>query len=225
MAELSANYDTFRKRQIENMSDLNLPKRLRMGPMTSETARLIGSATGASPKKLDFGVKSIFAGMGKYGIDALDYALIRSGAVDIPKQPKKMLRELPLFRAFAQSPYAANKQVEEFYRGLNKAEETTAAFRQFGEHMGTKQQAKFFKENRMRLAFYQQKFGGKPMIVHLRSAQKALSDTNKAMLLTRKMKMSPEEKRDRLVSLAKRRNDMAEFAVTLLYPPDYKKIK
>ena len=227
MAELATNYDTFRRRSIESAGLQNLPQELRMGAQTSETAKALGSSLGVSPMKIDHAVRGIFAGLGKHGTDAIDYALIRSGLVDIPTPPKKMLREMPVLKAFSQSPYAANKQVQEFYRGAEKAEQTVAAIKQMGEHMLTKQQKDYFAENKNRLIYYTvPQSGGKNMIYYIAKGKEQLSLMNKAMTVVQKSKkLSAEEKQRQLIALSRKRNELAEKLVLLLYPADYKKIK
>jgi hypothetical protein len=224
-AELLTNYDSFRKTQIENISDQGLPKELRFDSGTSETGKLIGPKVGQSPKRFDFMTKALFAGMGKYALDATDFVLLKSGMVEAPPKPAKMVRELPIIRAFSQSPYAANRQVEEFYRGYNKMAETLAAVKRFDSHTGSKQQKKFIEENWKRLAYYNIKVEGKPLYWHIGKQKDRLSSISKAMTGVQILDLTPKQKQERLYQLSKIRNGIAEYAVHRLYPPDYKDIK
>lgn len=224
-SELLTNYDSFRKTQIENISDQGLPKELRFDSGTSETGKLIGPKIGQSPKKFDFMTKAVFAGMGKYALDATDLVLLKSGMVEAPPKPAKMFRELPIIRAFSQSPYAANRQVEEFYRGYNKMAETLATVKRFDSHTGSKQQKKFIEENWKRLAYYNTKVGGKPLYWHIGKQKERLSTVSKTMTGVQILDLTPKQKQERLYQLSKIRNGIAEYAVHRLYPPDYKDIK
>ena len=225
-SELATNYDTFRRRSIENLGVRNLPKELRMGPQTSEVARMLGEVTGVSPLNLDHFTRGIFAGLGKHGVDALDYALIRAGLVDVPEPPKKKWRELPFIKAFSRSPYAGNKQIEQFYKGAEKAEQTISAIKQIGPHLGTAQQRNYFNKNKKRIIFYSTPVRGKTMLSFIQKGKKELGEISDSMMLVQKSReLSPEEKTRRLIKLSKDRNDLAEKLVLLLYPPDYEKIK
>jgi len=228
--ENSVNYDFFRGRLLESHGIQNLPAELRMGPHTSEVAKLLGAKTGYSPIKIDNAVHKILAGLGRYGTDALDYALVHSQIVDIPTPPKKMLRERPLFRAFAQSPYAANRQVQEFYRGAELMDQRLAAMKQFGAHMGTKEQKDYFAKNKMEILFYMAptELMGKETQMHklITEGRSDLGTITRAMMFVQKNpKMSAEAKQKRLIKLSEKRNKYAKGLVKLLHPNDYKRVR
>ena len=93
--------------------------------------------------------------------------------------------------------------------------------------MLTKQQKDYFAENKNRLIYYTvPQSGGKSMIYYIAKGKEQLSLMNKAMTVVQKSKkLSAEEKQRRLIDLSRKRNELAEKLVLLLYPADYKKIK
>jgi len=228
LVETVTNLDLFRHQPIESEAMKKLPKHLRYKPQTSEIAKVLGGATEWSPLKIDNFIQKTLAGMGKYGTDALDWAIIKSRLIDIPEPPAKSAFEYPVLRAFKKSPYSASRKVNEFYRGMDRAEKVNSELRHMVLHMEDKKQQEFLNRgnNRERLLWYGGVFEGRDNLQWLRLGRVKLSTINKAMQLTLSdREFSADEKRSRLLFLSKRRDDLAAALVTRLHPDDYRRVK
>jgi len=223
LIESATNYSFFRNAPIVSQSMQSLPTELQAGPQTSQVAQLIGKATGTSPLKIDNLVRGYGAGLGRYGTDGIDWILVKTNLRDAPEPPERMLRELPGFRAFVGSPYAASEDLDRFYRGLDLAEKRLRAFSYFGQTITTDEEKRWWEENRNELVYYDQLRGERSVMTEVRRVQRGLGDLAKAMAAVLQTRtMSPETKRDRLLELKTQRDRLAAAGVKLLHPADQK---
>ena len=225
MIEGMTNYSFFKGAPLENQSMQALSPGMRANPSTSEVAKLVGSQLNVSPILIDNTVRGYLGGLGKYGLDAVDYALIKSRAVDVPPPPAKDPQEWPMLRALASGPAESSAYVSRFYKALDLAETRMRDFKAYGDRMQTRDQADFWRKNRNQIAYYSADAGGVPVMTRVRQTRDQLSEINKAMLMVRNARgLSPEFKRDRLRVLADQRDTMAKAAFTVLvHPADRKK--
>jgi hypothetical protein len=225
MIEGMTNYSFFKGAPLENQSMQSLSPGMRVNPSTSETARLVGAQLNVSPILIDNTVRGYLGGLGKYGLDAVDWALIASRAVDVPPPPAKDPQEWPMLRALASGPAESSAYVSRFYKALDLAETRMRDFKAYGDRMQTRDQADFWKRNRNQIAYYSADAGGVPVLTRVRQTRDQLSEINKAMLMVRNARgLSPEFKRDRLRVLGEQRDMMAKAAFTVLvHPADRKK--
>ena len=73
--ELLANYDTFKKQNIVNKYQTDLPPAMQYNKDTSETAKRIGGKLNISPAKLQHTITGLTAGVGKQTLQLADMAL------------------------------------------------------------------------------------------------------------------------------------------------------
>jgi hypothetical protein len=173
---------------------------------------------GASPVKIDNTVRGITAGLGKYGTDAVDWALVKAGIADIAPPPSKTVAEMPVVKAFLNSPYQASAYVERFYNAAKDAEQLVAAAKKAPEMMESKAQADWYKANADRLNHYG--LGDGSPITQIRHVQSQLADIHKAQVTVQNDRaMSPDAKRDRLIELSRQRDTLAEQAFKGLFAP------
>jgi len=231
--EAMANHSFFRDAPLEGSADQRLPKSFRATPATSETAKYLSRMAAdflgdeertISPIVIDNTVRGTMGGLGKYGTDALDFLAAKSGLVDVPPAPVKQWTEYPGIRAFAKSPYAANADVQRFYEGLRRAEQTVATMRDFQTIMDPKA-AGYWRANAERINYYEA--GGKySNLRRLRQHADGLSAINKAMLVARESRrLTPKQKTARLKTLAGHRNKLAGLALKFLHPQDRKRTR
>ncbi len=217
-----SNYSFFRDAKLEPSYLERLPVVERALPSTSATAQLLSRGLDTigqawSPVKIDNTIRGILAGLGKYGTDALDWVLMKSDLADVPVPPKRSLAELPLLRAFTQTPYAPSPNVERFYRGLELAEQRLASARLYAEQMTGADQQRYFKANAGPLAYYTT---GRVM-TDLRKVREEMGEISKAMRTVQlSRQISPEQKRDRLTQLNAMRDTLAEWSLKGLHPID-----
>jgi hypothetical protein len=226
--EANVNRDTFRRQPIENLSQQKLPPEMRMNPNTSLVARKAGEYLGASPLKIDHLIRGYTAGLGKYGTDSADWLLVQNRLIDIPTPPKKLPHEYPVVRAFVKSPYAAPRQVGQFYRAQKIVTQRIEAFRALGAHSGTKAQKSLWKADKELVMFYAAEVPrtGKSRADMLQDVRRRMSEVNKAMLNVQMSRtISAGDKRDRLLWLSHVRNTLAEVGVEILHPKDFKQTR
>jgi hypothetical protein len=230
-----ANRSFFRNAPLEGQALQQLPASERTTPDTSQAARLVAKYAALvsngelqwSPVKFDNFTRGVLGGLGRYGTDAIDYALVKSQLIDVPPPPAKDPGEWPLLRAFTQSPYQASAYVQRFYEGADLAESRVNSLRTLAENMGASEH-RFWANDREATAFYVLPAGrgGKPMISHLRTGRERLNEIHKAMSKVQESReLTPDEKRERLSDLNRVRNDVAKFLYeTTLAPADRKKV-
>jgi hypothetical protein len=229
LVENWANRSFFKDAPLENSSMQDLPQSLRFNAQTSLIARKLGGLVpidgGYSPVKIDNLVRGYFAGLGKYGLDAVDYLLAKIEGENLPAEPAKSIWERPLLRGFARSPYEASAYVERFYDGLQNAEQRMNGFKLLGKD-DTAAAKSFFEKNKNSILWYAADVDGKSMMTRLRGARENLGDVLKAMRTVQGSKeISAQEKREKLIKLGELRDKVAEAAYkTYLSPEDRKKV-
>jgi len=223
--EAMTNYSFFKGTPLENQSLLSLSPGMRAERGTSEVSKLVGAQLNVSPILIDNTVRGYLGGLGKYGLDAVDWALISSRVVDIPPAPAKSPQEWPMLRALTSGPGESGAYVGRFYKALDLAETRMRDFKAYGDRMKTADQLSFWKRNRNEIAYYSADAAGAPMMTRLRQTRDQLSEISKAMSMIRNAPgLSPEFKRDRLRVLEDQRDKLAQVGfVQLVHPSDRKK--
>ncbi len=225
--EAAANYSFFRGQPIESQALQDLPPELRANPDTSATAKTLAQLMPfeiTSPARIDNTVRGYFGGLGRYGTAATDWAMAKAKLVDIPPAPAKSAAEMPLLRAFTRSPYEASAFVERFYKGAELAEQKLAVAKNLPLVING-DAAKFIEKNPEDVAFYHQQTGragqARMRITQLREARAQLSEIGKAMQVVQSSRdLSPEEKREKLIALARMRDQLAEAAFKQYLSPN-----
>lgn len=232
VVEARGNYSFFRDAPLESQGDQSLPKQFRFNTSSSETSKLLSRlSAGAfgdedatlSPIVLDNTVRGTLGGIGKYGTDALDFVLAKTGLVDIPPQPAKGWKEQPGIRAFFQSPYAPAADVERFYNASGRVERMLSTLRDL-ETIQDPGAGKYWKDNGKRLVYYL--VNDKANLRQMQETRAALSTVRKSMIIVRQSRdMTGEQKATRLRELARQRDQLAKIGLHLLHPTDRTKVR
>lgn len=226
--EAWANKSFFKDQALESDALKRLMPSQRFTPNTSLTARMVSQVVpwdwNISPVKFDNTLRGYLGGLGKYGTDAADWLIVKSGLMNTGSPPEKSAWEWPMLRGFAKGPYEPSPFVDRFYRGADLAEQRVNTMKKAPELMEGKWQAKFLDQNVDDLKFYME--GDRPRINQLRSARTELGEIGKAMTLVQGNRtMDGAAKRARLTSLSKARDEAAEMLFkTLLSPGDQRRV-
>lgn len=225
--EATTNYSLFTGRNIVPEGYTHLPKEQQYSLLTSQTARMLGQATGQSPMMIDHLLRGYFATVGQFGTDAIDYGMAKLSLTDVPPPPRKGLMELPILNRFSGSPYAANAFVGRFYQASSDMEGKLAVFNKQAEQMTSSEQQKWFAANREELGHYLRIVDsqtGRTGAGDIRAAQRTLSELNAAMKdIQASRVLTPEVKRARMIELTTQRNGVAENAYNQLFPTEVRK--
>lgn len=114
--EVTANYDSWRGRQIETMSDRNKPPEERYGMWTSETAKAIGAMFGVSPKKVEHLIEGYGSGTVSFLLDMIDL-MTEEG-----RSKSDVWSSIPVVSSFVTSSYHSPESVDDFYNTLEEYE-------------------------------------------------------------------------------------------------------
>lgn len=225
--EASTNQSLFTGMDIVPQGYQNLPQEQQYNVLTSQTARMLGRFTGQSPMMIDHLLRGYFATAGKFGTDVIDYGMAKMALADIPPPPREGMMELPILNRFAGSPYAANVFVSRFYEASKDMEGKLAVLNKQAEQMTSEEQQRWFAANRDELGHYLRTVDsstGRTGAGDIRKAQASLSEINAAMKEIQASRvMKPELKRERMMELARIRNQAAEGAYKGLFPESVKR--
>jgi N12 class adenine-specific DNA methylase/GH24 family phage-related lysozyme (muramidase)/2'-5' RNA ligase len=127
-AEILANYDTFRLRNIFNPYDTDLDPQLQYNRWTSETAKGLGRITGWEPWKWDHLLASYGTGVYRMMAGALDRTMSEVGL--IPDAPERVSgvpssvegAVVELRRAFYAGEAVGTADIDQFYTELERLE-------------------------------------------------------------------------------------------------------
>lgn len=198
-----ANYSFFREGSIIPQREQNLQFKDQYDPIrTTETAKLLAAGaeklTGgkgmfknfSSPRIMDNTIKGLTAGLGTYATSAIDTILTKTGIVDRPTPPQKKLEQRPLAKAFLVDPLGSTKSLDKFYEEREKLSKEKAS--------ASINEREFKSETKLKV---------------LDSAQKMISDINKAVRTIEASDMSAKEKREKIDKLNEARNEIARKVV------------
>ena len=114
--EVTANYDSWRGRQIETMADRNKPPEERYGMWTSETAKAIGAMFGVSPKKVEHLIEGYGSGTVSFLLDMIDLT------TEVGRSKSDVWSSIPVVSSFVTSSYRSPESVDDFYNTLEEYE-------------------------------------------------------------------------------------------------------
>ncbi|NBV88752.1 MAG: hypothetical protein EBR88_04440, partial [Betaproteobacteria bacterium] len=225
LIELTANYDYYKGAPVVPERLRNLPAVQQYDLNTSETAKMLGYATGTSPMKIDHLLRGYFATAARFGTDAIDYGMSKLGMAEIPPAPRKDVFELPILNRFAGSPYQANAFVERFYNAASDMEGKLQVHSKQADEMTDASLQRWWKANGAELQHYQHTMStGRAVATEVRRTQRTLAEINKAMKeVQADQKMLPDLKRSKLMDLANQRNATAEQGFKTLFPESVRK--
>ncbi len=126
-AEIYFNFDLFRQRPIETMSDQAKLPQDRYTAMTSPTMAEIGRATGVSPKKIEYAWNGYLGTVGTYFLGIVDM-LVKNVRGDV--EPTWRIEDYPIIGSFVRTgPAWSTEYQTELYEMLREAEQTHRSIR------------------------------------------------------------------------------------------------
>jgi hypothetical protein len=159
-----------------------------------------------SPIAVDETVQAVFAGLGRYGMEAFDWMAAKAGMADLPPKPEKDMREWVGVRAFFMSPYGQGRTTERVYRAAAKMEERLAWMNAAQKMLVSDGQRKFLKREGKALEWYVE---GRAQAI--REGIRVLNQGSQARaMVMADRKMSPAAKRARLLAITQQRQKLAE---------------
>jgi len=126
--EWFANKNMFTGNPIVPQWQENMPGAEQYSDNTTAQARLLGSATGLSPRKIDNTLRTIFGGVGIYTLQALDNGL-RWMIPGMPTRPGARATDLPIVRRFVRDQYGGGLKTD-FYEMRNAIDGMMLAIKQ-----------------------------------------------------------------------------------------------
>ena len=198
-----ANKSLFRGGPIVPMSLERLPERYQAQPWTSEYAKGLAdlahrAGIEVSPIKIENAVFGMTAGTGRM-VAKLTDPVLRSG--DDPERPATGLADRPIIRAFAVRPNSGSGQsIERFYERIGELDKKRSA-ESYGRRYRRQIPAQLTPIERREHGIM---VGARTRMQKLSlAAKRAETDEN----------LSPDEKRDRIADLNRRRTDQARRAL------------
>ncbi|MDO4698258.1 MAG: hypothetical protein Q4A60_06240 [Pasteurellaceae bacterium] len=215
--EVYNNYDSFRGREIENMSDRRLIKQERYDNNTSLVARELGNVSamfGLSPKQVDHLVNGYFGTLGMYVLGITDMGIRSNG--NYGENPAKNWQEYPVFNAIfggdVNVPRKYTKQMNDFYRYLNHVSEIAATVKSYQNDGLIEKSRSLFEENHRLLAYRPQ----------LNAVQKEVRQIRAQMeIIQNNRHLDAEQKRERIDRLLSRRNALVSRIVERMREEDF----
>ena len=122
--EGASNYSQFRQGPIIPQREKNLQSKDQFDSATSEAAKGIAGVIGAltkkdgnfaSPRIIDYMLKSSTGGLGTTALNSMDWLLDKTGIVDKPVKAKKDVTQLPLLKGWLVNSSTSAKSVGDLY--------------------------------------------------------------------------------------------------------------
>tara|TARA_R100000900_G_scaffold97525_1_gene75561 strand:- start:1084 stop:9237 length:8154 start_codon:yes stop_codon:yes gene_type:complete len=233
--EAAANYNIHTGRPLESLAMEKLPPHLRTHTRTSELMKKLAETGAAvtdgsvdmSPIKLDNFVRAWLGGLGTGGVEFLDFWMIKFSLADVPPAPAMTVEEYPGIRAFTVSKYEASDEVRQFYEAARLVEQRIEGIRSKDFDMANDKYVK--KEVPNAVPYFVPLNGqldGDTKLTQIRQARTMLGLITKSIVnIQRDKKMTPEDKRDKLIELSKQRNEMAGQFLNYFEKQDLLKVK
>ncbi|CAI6073836.1 LPD38 domain-containing protein [Cohnella sp. JJ-181] len=136
LLEATTNHSFFRNAPIVPQGEQRYEKKDQYGIYTSEVAKGLGQladkvglgeTNAASPRIIDNTLKGYTAGLGQYGVDAVDKVIDKVSGKKKTPEPAKKLTESPFFRSFFATTAGGGQVREEFYDAWDKISKAKAS--------------------------------------------------------------------------------------------------
>ncbi|MFQ5430824.1 MAG: LPD38 domain-containing protein, partial [Phycisphaerae bacterium] len=201
------DYDSFFNRPIDPPGRVGLDPSERYWPWTSELAKSLGGALGVSPAKLDFLWISQTGGLGRLGLDAVDFAFRTARralpGAEVPIKARRTLADVPGLRAFViRWPKQRTRAVREFYELRNQAAQRYHTWRNIKDKAA---RARYAQQHRFLIGV------APPLEKTARQISDGAGDARDLVQGT--PQLSPEQKRNALDSIALQVNEAARRAL------------
>ncbi|WP_424408514.1 LPD38 domain-containing protein [Pasteurella sp. PK-2025] len=215
--EVYNNYDSFRGREIETLSDRRLMKEARYDERTSLVSRGMAGLTstiGLSPKQTDHLIHGYFGTLGMYVLGMSDLAIRKADGYG--ELPAKNWQEYPVLDAVfggdVAVPRKYTRYMNDYYNFLNQVSEISATVKSYKDD-GRASDAKLLMEENKRLLAY------KPA---LSQTQKQLKVVKAQMdMIQNNPNLTAEQKRQRLDRLRENKNNIVRMVVERMEKEDF----
>ncbi|NBI43228.1 hypothetical protein GVX76_06960 [[Haemophilus] felis] len=215
--EVYNNYDSFRGREIETLSDRRLMKEARYDDRTSLVSRGIAGLTsvfGLSPKQTDYLIHGYFGTLGMYVLGMSDLAIRQAGGYG--ELPAKNWQEYPVLDAVfggdVAVPRKYTRYMNDYYNFLNQVSEISATVKSYKDD-GRLAESNQLKMENARLLSY------KPVLSQTQKKLKAIKaemDT-----IQQHPNLSAEQKRQRLDRLRENKNAIVRMVIERMEKEDF----
>ena len=195
--EVATNRSFFTGRDIENIGDKSKPAGLRADPWTSETLTVIGEKFNISPKKLQTLIRGHFATLGMFFLGMADIAT--ANMADLPKRPTTKINQYPLVGRFMRDDINRTKYTTRVYDTFKEIDRLAGAIKVYKDTGNTKMANEIARDNRKLLRY-------RTMSNRMRAELTKIRNKEKMIWYNRRM--SPDQKRAMLDSLARKKNSM-----------------
>jgi hypothetical protein len=201
-----ANKSAFTNRAIVGKSLSNLSPGEQRDAWTSPTASEIGKAINVSPKRIEHLINGYFGSLGMFVLGAAD--VVTRQLSDYPELPSRRPDEMPILKAFYRggedSPAKNTRFVTEFYEIAGEIDELEATVNHLRKQ-GDKARAKEMVDEEPE-KWKTRKMVGKSQVL-MRNLNKKVKQVYESRTMT------PEEKRNALDDLTRKKNELAKRTV------------
>jgi hypothetical protein len=192
--EAKTNYSFFTQRNIIGAGLEGVAPEYQVGPSTSQLAAFLGKELGYSPMLIDHVIGGYTGTFGSYAVDVID-AIAFAGA-DV-QRPSKRFEQLPIFKRFLLDPQAKGN-VTAYYDLKNSVDEAVRTSNFLEKTSNFEELGKYNEETLKVLA-------SKDFISDMEKDMKELREMS---TFVRSSTMSPDDKRDMLMSITDAENAM-----------------
>lgn len=200
--EVLTNKSFFKGSAIEGMGDEQRQPEDRYNAYTSETAKQIGAAFGASPKMVEHLILGYTGTLGGYVLSVSDAIARQMLGVTSAETP---ISRYPVIKAFYQgdAPKTATKFQDEFYKAIEQANEAYGSYKRAVEE-GDVVRQQDLKQGES------QALGAR---IQLNRIQRQLNELSKQSdRVNNNQELTSEEKRQRLDDITRRKNELYQSA-------------
>lgn len=192
--EAKTNYSFFTQRNIIGAGLEGVAPEYQVGPSTSQLAAFLGKELGYSPMLIDHVIGGYTGTFGSYAVDVID-AIAFAGA-DV-QRPSKRFEQLPIFKRFLLDPQAKGN-VTAYYDLKNSVDEAVRTSNFLEKTSNFEELGKYNEETLKVLA-------SKDFISDM---EKDMKELREMATFVRSSTMSPDDKRDMLMSITDAENAM-----------------
>jgi hypothetical protein len=192
--EARTNYSFYTMRPIVGQGMEGVASEYQVAPGTSELAKTVGKAIGASPIMVDHIMQGYTGAMGMYAVDLIDSILAGN---DASPKPAKRFEQMPVIKRFALDKEAKGT-VTSYYDLKNSVDEVVRTINLMERTGNAEDFVKYAEENA-------NLYG---MRSYISSVEKQMKGLREAAIQIRASDMSSEEKRDTLLAITQAQNAM-----------------
>jgi hypothetical protein len=192
--EAKTNYSFFTGRNIIGAGLEGVAPEYQVGPNTSQLAAWFGKQTGYSPMLIDHVIGGYTGTFGSYAVDVIDSIAFANSDV---QRPSKRFEQLPVFKRFLLDPQAKGN-VTAYYDLKNSVDEAVRTSNFLEKTSNFEEMGKYNEETLKVLA-------SKEFISDMERDMKELREMS---VFVRSSTLSPDDKRDMLMSITDAENAM-----------------